>query len=382
LHGAEKSLGLQITEGPHADTQELHIHAFRWFNRFLKNDVASQVDKPAIKFFKPAELRVFDRLPGDETNTTIQESFTIAAPPPIVPASAAAWESQRDAWRRGLRDKVFRGWPEESAADRKSLELKEAFAAEARGIRLTAWDFTSQHDIRLRLYVAHRASLKPAELDLVVLNALDQPSWVQWLASLRPAFADRFKGEQTSEIDPQEFEQTRKMFESSKWGMAWIAPRGIGPTAWDQSDKKQSQIRRRFQLLGQTQDAMRIWDVRRASQALRALDGFSNVPLWMQGERNMAGIVLYASLFEPNVARLDLWNPATTHRDGPDLLNVLRVLDLPAAVAMAAERSQVRLYRTTPTDWDYPQSVAKRLDWPATRLQIRSIQADADQSLK
>ena len=38
LQGASDKLGLQITEGPHKDTQELHIHAFRWFNRFLKDE--------------------------------------------------------------------------------------------------------------------------------------------------------------------------------------------------------------------------------------------------------------------------------------------------------------------------------------------------------
>jgi dienelactone hydrolase len=382
LHGAEKSLGLQITEGPHADTQELHIHAFRWFNRFLKNDTESQVDKPAVKLFKPIELRVFDRLPADEINTTVQETFTVVAPPPLVLESSAAWGPQRDAWLAALRDKAFRGWPEEASSDAKSLELNEAFAAEARGVRLAAYDFTSQPDIRLRLYVAHRAGLKPADLELVVLNALDQPAWLKWLASARPGFADWLQSEQPSEADQQELEQNRKMFEKFKWGMAWIAPRGIGPTAWDQSEKKQAQIRRRFQLLGQTQDAMRIWDVRRAAQTLRSIEGFDKVPLWMQGEREMAGIVLYASLFEPNVARLDLWRLAPSHRTGPDLLNVLRVLDVPAALAMAAERSKVRLYDTTPTDWTYPQNVAKRVGWPANQLQIRAIQADSDTSVK
>ena len=36
LYEASDKLGLQITEGPHKDTQELRIAAFRWMNRFLK----------------------------------------------------------------------------------------------------------------------------------------------------------------------------------------------------------------------------------------------------------------------------------------------------------------------------------------------------------
>ncbi len=53
VFGAGAKLGVQITEGGHVDTQELHIHAFRWFNRFLKGDEKSQVTIPAEKLFPP-----------------------------------------------------------------------------------------------------------------------------------------------------------------------------------------------------------------------------------------------------------------------------------------------------------------------------------------
>jgi len=374
LYGAEKQLGLHITEGPHADTQELHLHAFRWFNRFLKSDVQSQIEMAAVKFFEPRQLRVFEELPADERNTKIQEEFTVSAAAPAVPESASEWGARRDELLAALRDKVFRGWPDENSSKDAALDLKEAFRVEREGICLAAYDFTSEHDIRLRLYVACRAGLKYDELDLVVLNALDQNGWTKFVASLLPAFAQEFDGEQRPEADRHEFEQMQKMFQSFKWGMAYVAPRGIGPTAWDQSEKKQTQHRRRFQLLGQTLDGMRVWDVRRAAQSLRALKGMEKIPLWMQGEeKTMAGIVLYASLFEPNVARLDLWHLATSHRDGPDFLNVLRVLDIPQAVALAAEHSKVRIYQKDPAGWDFPQEVAQKLGWDKNRLQIRQI---------
>jgi dienelactone hydrolase len=373
LYGAEKQLGLQITEGPHADTQELHIHAFRWFNRFLKDDASSQVEMAAVKIFEPRQLRVFSELPADERNSKIQEEFTVTAPVPAVPHSALEWSSRRDVLLAELREKVFRGWPAENGPE-SSLESKEAFRVERDGIRLAAYDFTSQHHIRLRLYVACRAGLNYEDLDLVVLNALDQNGWVKFVASLLPAFAHEFEGEQIPGADRREFEQTQKMFQSFKWGMAYVAPRGIGPTAWDQSEKKQTQHRRRFQLLGQTLDGMRAWDVRRAAQTLRVVQEKEKVPLWMQGEApNMAGIVLYASLFEPNVARLDLWNLPPSHREGPDFLNVLRVLDLPEAVALAAERSKVRLYEKDPAGWEYPQEVAQQMEWDKNRFQLRQI---------
>jgi hypothetical protein len=249
------------------------------------------------------------------------------------------------------------------------------FAVDREGIRFAAWDFTSQHDIGLRLYLAHRAGLPPADLELVVLNALDSEGWTKFLATYQPAFSEELKGVALPGANVEEYESAKKMFAAQKWGMAYVAPRGVGPTAWNPAPKKQTQIRRRFQLLGQTLDGMQVWDIRRAAQSLRAIEGFSKVPLWMQGERGMSGLVLYASLFEPDVARLDLWDLPTSHRKGPDFLNVLRVLDMPQAVALATERSKVRIYQAKPEGWEHPQAVAKGLGWDPKQIQVRVVPA-------
>ena len=64
LYGAEDKLGLQITEGPHKDTQELRIHAFVWFNRFLKGE-NPVLGEPAVPFFEPEQWKAFKDLPAD-----------------------------------------------------------------------------------------------------------------------------------------------------------------------------------------------------------------------------------------------------------------------------------------------------------------------------
>ena len=365
LLGAGMNLGLQITEGPHTDTQELHIHAFHWFNRHLKGE-DPQITTTAVKLMEPEQLRVFQTLPADQLNTRIQETFTAQAAAPAVPETAEEWQQQRETWLTALREKSFRGWPVEPGG----LDVKEAFSAEKGGIRLAAYDFTSQAHVPLRLYLAHRAGLKPAELELVVLNAVDDQGWSEFLASYTVGFADELRAESPPPANAGEFESVQKMFKAFKWGMAFVAPRGYGPTAWDQTAKKQIQHRRRFALLGQTWDGMCVWDVRRAAQALRTIQGIPEVPLWMQGERGMAGIVLYASLFEPDVKRLDLWNLATSHHEGPIFLNVLRTLDVPQAVAMAAERSKVRLYQAEAGGWDYASAVAEKRGWAPPQVRV------------
>jgi len=38
--------------------------------------------------------------------------------------------------------------------------------------------------------------------------------------------------------------------------------------------------------------------------------------LWINGEREMGANMLYASLFEPNIKRIDLHKLPKSHRDG------------------------------------------------------------------
>jgi hypothetical protein len=59
-----------------------------------------------------------------------------------------------------------------------------------------------------------------------------------------------------------------------------------------------------------------------------------------------------------------------THRNGPIFLNVSRYLEMPQAVAMAAEHCRVRLAGTTPSAWAFPLSVAERLGWKKDQLQV------------
>ena len=110
LLGKTNNIGLQICEGPHKDTQELRVHAFHWFDRFLKGD-EQLIDTTAVKYFEPEQLQVFKQLPEDELNTTIDESFTETASLP--PASDVDTSPEGvEAYRQKLLEKCFRGWPE------------------------------------------------------------------------------------------------------------------------------------------------------------------------------------------------------------------------------------------------------------------------------
>jgi dienelactone hydrolase len=372
LYGASDKFGLQITEGPHKDTQELQVHAFVWMNRYLKGE-NPVIEQPAVKLFEPAALKVFDQLPADQQNSTIHETFVPAAAVPQPPRSADEWSSQRDAWMSALRERCFRGWPAEPRQPPWTLDVRERLHAVEGDVRLSAFDFTSQQPYRLTIYVAMRDGIGPRDLDLMVLNVLDQAAWDQFQGTMRVGFPHLFPGGTTEPVDAAGWQELQQMLAGHAWGMAWLAPRGVGPTEWSRDDRKRTQIRRRFMLLGQTADGMRIWDVRSGVQTLRSVSGFRDVPLWLQGERHAAGWALYASLFEPTISRLDLWELPHSHRDGVIVPNVLRFLDLPQAVAVAGKDSKVRIYDADASAWQYPLDTARRLAWPDQQIEVRAI---------
>ncbi len=368
LQDAGAKLGLLITEGPHKDTQDLQVPAFRWFNRFLKQEEGPLKDAAAEKLFEPEQLKVFAgrELPADQINTRIDESFVPAASLPPLPTSAQAWSGRRDEWMAQLRGKTFGGWPSAAPAP----ELRPLFTAKGEGIEFSGHEFVSQEGVRLRFYLTRIADQKP--ITRVVIRVLDQAAWEQWLAARKVAFAQQIAEE--LQVAPttrpaQYADELLKLPAGEGVATIWFAPRGIGMTAWNADQRKQTHVLRRFTLLGQTLDGMRVWDTRRVIEVSRQLLG-KDVPVRIQARAQLAAVALYAALFEPPVAGLELTALPASHQDGPAMLNILKTLDLPVAVALAAERCQVRLLDAQGDQWSYPQAVASVLGWPADRVQV------------
>ncbi|MBY0513519.1 MAG: prolyl oligopeptidase family serine peptidase [Gemmataceae bacterium] len=358
LYGAGEKFQLLETKGPHKDTPELHQGINRWMNRWLKDDPMAEVVDDLKRYFQPPQLKVFDRLPEPRINEAVHETFVkpAAFDPPADPAAAREWWAARTPeLLAALRERVFGGWPKEPPP------LKATVAADVvhDGVRLRAIDFTSETAVDLRVWLMTSPKVEtPAE---VILSVLDDAGWAEWCADLGPEFADALQLSEKPKRNDAMFAQNRAVMERQKVAFAAVAPRGIGPTRWaEPGGKDDVQIRRKFPLVGQTLDGQRVWDVRRAVAAVRAV---TDAPVALHGEREAAGVALYAGIFEPAVAALDLWHLPASHRTGPIFLNVLRVLDAPQAVALAFPR-KITLHVRTPADraaWGW----AERLNPPA-----------------
>ena len=124
--------------------------------------------------------------------------------------------------------------------------------------------------------------------------------------------------------------------------------------------RKAVQIRRRYMLLGETIDSVRVQRIVGLVKTVRQTDQEwgPHGRICVEAEGDMAVNALYASLFAP-VDELVLTNLPKSHMNGPDYLNVLRILDIPQAVAMASERSRVELRGTNEADWQFAVQTAR-----------------------
>jgi len=342
LYDADEKLGLQITEGPHRDTQELRVHAFRWFNRFLKDD-ESLLQVPAEKSLTPGSLKVFERLPTDERVTSIQESFVAKVDVADLPESLAELTDATERWKRRLLRLTFAGWPAEKPSA-SPLEAQPIDSRLAETVHIRKYAFTSQLPYRFAFYVLSPAeeTFPPKELRIKILA---QDEWDR-LGPLLTRWMNADDGEIVATEVVEAVDEVAG--DGSGAAVALFAPRGVGPTRWGEDERERIHIRRRFNLLGQTADSMRIWDVRRLLQAIEQIEDLRDAERILVGSGDAAAWALYASLFEPNIAALHLHELPARNRDGVTLLNVSRVVETPHVV-LAASRS-VPTIRITDSD--------------------------------
>ncbi len=360
LLDAEQNIGLNITEGPHKDTHELRVSAFSWFDRFLKDEAGTApVTDPALPVFDPVALRVLESIPGDQRNTSIDESFVSAAPRPSPPANRAAFQQHRRTSLRNLRVSCFLGWRDAMDAP---LAADVSAPIHTGEVQLQVLTFDTAQGLRLPVYLIRRSGDDWEAIRRVEAKVLLEEEWERFAeiyARSLPSSAESPEGAQATPEPP-----------AAGTLLALLAPRGIGPSAWSSDDRVRTHIRRRFMLLGQTLDSMRLWDLRRATRALLEIEELPDCQIELGGEGVAAGLALYTALFEREIDSLRLSQLPHSHRQGPVFPNVLRYLDIPDAVSFVAHRIPVVLQVDDPSPWTVCRDTGDVLGWPADRLVV------------
>lgn len=79
--GVPEKYGLVVTPGPHKDTQDLQVPAFRWLIKHLQGEEAV-INEAASKEVEPRQLAVFEReTPSNERVTSVSQWFANQAEP-------------------------------------------------------------------------------------------------------------------------------------------------------------------------------------------------------------------------------------------------------------------------------------------------------------
>src|SRR5262249_23488288 len=113
LYCAGEKFALLETKGPHKDTPELRAGAFKWMNRWIKNDT-NDIQDPDRPRFTPQQLKVLAKPPADANNAIVHESFIKPARTELPESPEVArqwWAGKRKEWLDALRSRVFGGWP-------------------------------------------------------------------------------------------------------------------------------------------------------------------------------------------------------------------------------------------------------------------------------
>jgi hypothetical protein len=172
---------------------------------------------------------------------------------------------------------------------------------------------------------------------------------------------DAFESEGGDPTNHPEFEAMREKARSGVLACLF-APRGVGPTAWPES--RDTHTQRRFPLIGQTLDGMRVLDVRRALACI----GLDRRPVWITGAGDAAPVALWAAVFEPEIDRITLIDPPASVDESPAFLNLGRFLEMPQAVALLYPRDVMIEGNSDRSAFGWAADLAKRLGhespWP------------------
>ncbi|HWB12306.1 MAG TPA: prolyl oligopeptidase family serine peptidase [Pirellulales bacterium] len=313
LHGAGDRVDAVVSVGGHAYRQDIRQAAFRFINAHLKGDarpvldseidVVSEGGNPEKYPIPPESLRVFptdDLLPADQINQSVDERFVPLADIRLPEAD------HFDEWRRKLagelRRVTFGYFPEQIRAAKKLGDAENA-----------AERLESEAGIELRLRGYKAAPAGARNILLAVLSEDEAGTEPEWL----------------------------KAHVSSDERVVYCEARGVGATRWTRKNPP-NYVERSHVLLGRTVDTGRVWDVIAAARYLStpAVSNGTKRSVTVAG-RGAAGIIAaYAAALADDIAGAILVSPVKTHMDAaaPQLLNVLRVCDVPDALGLLAPR--------------------------------------------
>ncbi|HXR78959.1 MAG TPA: acetylxylan esterase [Bryobacteraceae bacterium] len=323
LYGAGARVQEYDYPSPHMDILQFRKEADEWLGRWLNGDRAP-FDEGKIEREDASHLKVLDHRPGDAINEGIDKLF--------IPTHSmqdwktlAAWTQRRTELLGELKEKVFRAFPKSNppfngwkkAEDGWVTRYADAFHVE----------FTTEQGVRVNGQLFIPRDNKKSHPALIYVKRAEDI------------------------VYPIDYDVLLSAFESHV--VLVLRPRAVDYPA----DRfRMATIKRTAALIGATLESMQIWDILRSVDYLSESEGLKLSGISIYGRKEMGALGLYAAALDDRISRVILDDPPATHWQGPALLNVLRITDLPEAAALVASREIVSLTQL-PQSYAYTSSV-------------------------
>lgn len=348
--GKAEDFALSCSPGGHVDSQEVQLAAFTWFNKYLM-DNKEPVTELSEKLFEPEQLKVFKELPAVSINGKLATSFGPPCPTPVVPKSLEEWAEIVKEKKAFLLDKVFRRL---AAAKGEVLQLSSVVLETSDGLELCrVLAFDANQATYAQRYVLRKADAKAIK---IFVQVLEEAFWetegkinVETVLKSRPGL--------------------EKALREGSVELVLYCPPGVGEWKLNADAKERNHLARRALLLGDTLAGMQVLDLVRLISTLKeAPQREAHIAIAARGD--LAGVALYAAIYGGKQVTLELTALPRSHMQGPILINVLRGIDIPEAVAIAAETNQVRISGVKTEDFSYVRDVQKALGWKETQFLV------------
>lgn len=300
----------------HSDPPLFLRAARQWMQRWLKDDPTPlPLETNSLPGETAEDLACLDRLPADAINYRIQNQFVPAATLKL-PASRAAWAERRNELVAQLKEKVF-GWFPPVPVPFTTAKSRNSGGWTSRYADYQEVSFQTEAGVRVRAQLlTPKSSTKEAPLLIYVKRAADSFYFMD-LDELLPLLG--------------------------RYAVLILNPR-FGESSI--SAPEYANIERTAVWTGRTVASLQIWDILRAIEWAVTEEKLCPDSISLYGKGEMAVLTLYAALLDPGVGQVILQDPPSSHWQGPALLNVLRITDVPEVAGALAPRRLVLLTRT------------------------------------
>jgi len=323
LLGAGDHVAEYEQDVPHMDTPAFRKNAYEWIGRWLKLD-PTEFQEREVQPEEPRTLAVLDSPPANSVNDSIFKSFIrVHSPQPW--SSLEGWQRRRAELIAELNDKVFRAFPRNKAPFATWKEKETGWTdryAESWNV-----EFTTEEGVRVtgQLFVPRGPSrLWPALIQVKGAEDIVYPVDYDFIL---PALGNHV--------------------------VLVLQPRAVD---YPVDNFQMATLKRTAAMVGATVESMQVWDILRSVDFLLDEEKLRLSSISVYGRRQMGALGLYAAALDERITRVILDDPPESHWQGPALLNILRITDLPEAAALMAPREIVSL-TPLPRSYDYTAAV-------------------------